>query len=84
MTSIYREALGADFERHHPKMQWRYAYVDRFGRGTGTWVRRFHFPRRTRTFDATMIYSKRRDTIVDYVGTHQHLAVDLHCWVDDE
>jgi hypothetical protein len=138
MTSIYREALGADFERLHPKMQWRfgfssigetsqvgtgvmdevwrgpwwtlpfllfgstrrvlfpsrgrhvpftilnYAYVDRFGRETVTWARRFHFPRRTRTFDATMIYSKRRDTIVDYVGTHQHLAVDLHCWVDGE
>jgi hypothetical protein len=31
-----------------------------------------------------MIYSKRRDTIVDYLGTHQHLAVDLRCSVDDE
>jgi hypothetical protein len=138
MTSIYREALGADFGRLHPKMQWRfgfssndetcqvgtgvmdeiwrgpwwtlpflllgstrrvlfpsrgrqipftvlnYAYVDRFGRETVTWARRFHFARRTRSFDATMIYSKRRDTIVDYLGTHQHLVVDLHCWVDDE
>lgn len=26
---------------------------------------------------------KSRDIIVDYLGTHQHLAVDLHCWVDD-
>ena len=138
MTSIYRKALGADFERLHPKMQWRfgfssidetcqlgtgvmddvwrgpwwtlpflllgstrrvlfpsrgrrvpftianYAYVDRFGRETVTWARRFDFQRRTRAFDATMIYSKRRDTIVDYLGTHQHLAVDLDCWVDDE
>lgn len=138
MTSIYRQALGADFERLHPKMQWRfgfssidescqigtgvmdevwrgpwwtlpflllgstrrvlfpsqgrrvpftianYAYVDRFGRETVTWARRFDFARRPRAFDATMIYSKRRDTIVDYLGTHQHLAVDLHCWVDDE
>ena len=138
MTSIYRTALGADFERLHPKLQgrfglcaidetcqigtgvmdevWRgpwwtlpflllgstrrvlfpsrgrrvpftianYAYVDRSGRETVTWARQFHFPRRTRAFDATMIYSKRRDTIVDYLGTHQHLAVDLHCSVDDE
>jgi hypothetical protein len=26
MTSIYREALGADFERLHPKMQWRFGF----------------------------------------------------------
>jgi len=61
-----------------------YAYIDRFGRETVTWARRFDFARRTRAFDATMIFSKRRDTIVDYLGTHQHLAVDLQCWVDDE
>jgi hypothetical protein len=138
MTSIYRKALGGDFERLHPKMQWRfgfssidetcqigtgvmdevwrgpwwtlpflllgstrrvlfpsrgtrvpftianYAYVDRFGRETVTWSRRFHLARRVRAFDATMIYSKRRDSIVDYLGTHQHLAVDLHCRVDDD
>jgi Domain of unknown function (DUF4166) len=138
MTSIYRHALGADFDRLHPRMQWRfgfasidescqigtgvmdevwrgpwwtlpflllgstrrvlfpsrgkrvpftianYAYVDRFGRETVTWARRFHLPRRSRAFDATMIFSKRRDTIVDYLGTHQHLAVDLECWVDDD
>ncbi len=138
MTSIYRQALGANFERLHPKMQWRfgfssidescqvgtgvmdevwrgpwwtlpflllgstrrvlfpsrgrgvpftianYAYLDRFGRETVTWSRRFAFPRRTRAFDATMIYSKHRDTIVDYLGTHQHLAVDLQCRVDDD
>jgi hypothetical protein len=138
MTSIYREALGADFDRLHPKMQWRfgfsstdevcqigtgimnevwrgpwwtlpflllgstrrvlfpsrgrrvpftianYAYLDRFGRETVTWSRRFAFPRRVRAFDATMIHCKSRDTIVDYLGTHQHLAVDLRCWVDDD
>lgn len=138
MSSIYRQALGADFDRLHPRVQWRfgfssidetcqigtgvmaevwrgpwwtlpflllgstrrvllpsrgesvpftianYAYVDRVGRETVTWSRRFHFRRRIRAFDATMIFSKRRDTIVDYLGTHQHLAVDLHCWVDDE
>lgn len=138
MSSIYRDALGAEFDRLHPKMQWRfgfssadgvcqigagvmdevwrgpwwtlpflllgstrrvlfpsrgravpftisnYAYVDRFGRETVTWARRFKFPRRYRAFDATMILSKRRDAIVDYLGTHQHLAVDIHCHVDDD
>ena len=138
MTSIYRQALGDDFDRLHPKMQWRfgfssvdetcqigtgvmdevwhgpwwtlpflllgstrrvlfpsrgrnvpftvrnYAYLDRFGRETVTWSRTFKFRRRFRVFDATMIRSKERDTIVDYLGTHQHLAVDIHCSVDDE
>lgn len=137
MISIYSTALGADFDRLHPKTQWRfgfssidkicqigtgvmdevwrgpwwtlpflllgstrrvlfpgrgryiaftianYAYIDRYGRETVTWSRRFTFPRRVRSFDATMIYSHQRSTIVDYLGTHQHLAVDLRCWVDD-
>lgn len=138
MTSIYQTALGDEFDRLHPKMQWRfgfssadetcqigtgvmdevwtgpwwtlpflllgstrrvlfpsrgrsvpftisnYAYRDRFGRETVTWSRRFRFGRRLRAFDATMIYSQKHNTIVDYLGTHQHLAVDLECWVDDD
>ena len=138
MTSIYRDVLGSDFDRLHPKMQWRfgfssadgtcqigrgvmdevwrgpwwtlpflllgstrrvlfpsrgrsvpftianYAYVDGFGRETVTWCRRFKFPRRYRAFDATMVHGKGRGTIVDYLGTHQHLAVDIHCSVDDD
>lgn len=138
MTSIYRQQLGDDFDRLHPKMQWRFgfssvdetcqigtgvmdevwhgpwwtlpflllgstrrvlfpsrgrnvpftvrnnAYVDRFGRETVTWSRTFEFRRRFRVFDATMIRSKQRDVIVDYLGTHQHLAVDIHCSVDDD
>jgi hypothetical protein len=55
-----------------------YPYLDRFGRETVTFVRTFDLPRRTRRFDATMIYSEDRGGIVDYLGTHQHLAVDLH------
>jgi hypothetical protein len=31
-----------------------------------------------------MIHCTSRDTIVDYLGTHQHLAVDLRCWFDDD
>lgn len=137
MTSIYRRALGAEFARLHPKMQWRfgfsaddeicqvgsgimdevwhkpvltvpflklgatrrllfpergvevpftianYAYRDSFGRETVTWSRRYRFHGSTSAFDATMIYSTMRRTIVDYLGTHQHLAVDIGCSVDD-
>ena len=54
-----------------------YAYQDELGRETMTWVRRFEFPNCTRCFDATMIRSERRQRIVDYLGTHQHLAVDI-------
>ncbi|TVX97688.1 DUF4166 domain-containing protein [Cohnella terricola] len=54
-----------------------YAYVDSFGRETVTWCRKFKFRNAVRSFDATMIYSDRRQGIVDYLGTKQHLAVDL-------
>ena len=54
-----------------------FAYVDKYGRETITWVRRYQFPNRERRFDATMIYSQERKRIVDYLGTHQHLAVDI-------
>lgn len=138
MTSIYQRALGEQFSRLHPKMQWRfgfsaddevrqigsgvmdevwrgrmftvpflkfgstrrllfaergtkvpftisnYAYRDSFGRETVTWSRRYQFPNATSAFDATMIYSTTRGTIIDYLGTHQHLAVDIDCRVDDE
>lgn len=53
-----------------------YAYVDSLGRETVTWVRTFH-AKRKRRFDAYMIWSDQRGCIVDYLGTHQHLAVDL-------
>jgi hypothetical protein len=61
-----------------------YAYVDGFGRETITWSRRFKMHRKYRAFDATMVRSQERGLIVDYLGTHQHLAVDIHCSVDDE
>lgn len=54
-----------------------FAYIDRFGRETVTWIRKFKFPRRIRHFDATMVYSGKRNIIVDYLGNKQHLAVDL-------
>ncbi|CAM4202114.1 DUF4166 domain-containing protein [Paenibacillus alkaliterrae] len=54
-----------------------FAYRDRYGRETVTWIRKYKFQRAVRQFDATMIYSKKRDQIVDYLGNMQHLAVDL-------
>ncbi len=136
MSSIYRRALGPDFDRLHPQMQrrldvnsrdgvccigrgvmdeiwhgpfyvvpflylgtWRrilfpdrasnvlftienYAYVDRFGRETVTWNRTFQL-KKVRRFDATFIFSERRGNLVDYLGTHQHLATDITVTVDD-
>lgn len=137
MSSIYKRALGSDFQKLHPEVQrrfgfssvdkiasigkgmmsniwygkpytlpflyvgtWRnimfpqqgtnipftienYAYVDSFGRETVTWIRTYQFPQRERRFDATMIYSEKRKRIVDYLGTHQHLAVDIDLSVTD-
>jgi hypothetical protein len=136
LSSIYRRALGPDFDRLHPQMQrrlginsrdgvacvgrgvmdeiwhgpfyvvpflylgsWRrilfperasdvpfmienYAYLDRFGRETVTWNRTFRL-KTVRRFDATFIYSERRGGLLDYLGTHQHLAADIAVEVDD-
>src|SRR5262245_61154801 len=57
-----------------------YAYRDSFGRETVTWVRTFKV-RQERRFDATMIFSEQRGRIV-YLGSHQHLAVDIDLTVD--
>ena len=59
-----------------------WAYRDSLDRETVTWLRTFHTDR-TRRFDAYMIYSEARGRIVDYLGTHQHLAVDLDLSVDE-
>ena len=53
-----------------------YAFVDNFGRETVSWIRRFEIGQ-ARRFDAYMIYSEQRERIVDYLGTHEHLAVDI-------
>ena len=135
MTSIYQQAMGADFDRLHPKIRerfglssedgiaaigtgvmgelwhgrfytlpflyvgtWRrimfpergrdipftianYAYRDSLGRETVTWIRTFQ-ARRSRRFDAYMILGAGQGKVVDYLGSHQHLAVDLELSVD--
>ncbi|NEC68011.1 DUF4166 domain-containing protein [Streptomyces sp. SID9727] len=138
MTSIFRQALGADFDRLHPRLRRRFSvgldsgesctgrgvmdrvwhggpwlrpflalggtrnillprtgrdipftienvpFTDTFGRETVTFVRTFAFPDGPRRFDATMVHSPERGCVVDYLGTHQHLATDLHLSVDRE
>ncbi|WP_432837879.1 DUF4166 domain-containing protein [Dactylosporangium sp. CA-092794] len=60
-----------------------YAYRDGHGRETVTFVRTFEMrPDLRRRFDATMVYSPRQYTIIDFLGTHQHLAVALTLGAD--
>jgi len=61
-----------------------YAYIDSFGRETVSWIRQFHFKNKIRHFDATMIYSPQRGKIIDYLGTKQHLAVDIDIKVNTD
>jgi hypothetical protein len=60
-----------------------YAFVDTYGRETVTWIRTFQSSR-TRRFDAYMIRGEKSGRIIDYLGTHQHLAVDIELTVDAE
>ena len=59
-----------------------YPYRDPFGRETVTFVREYVVDGRACRFDATMIWSEEHNGIVDYLGTHQHLAVDLDVRVE--
>jgi len=61
-----------------------YSYQDQFSRETITWIRKYQFPNKQRRFDATMILSEQRKCIIDYLGTHQHLAVDIHLSVSPQ
>jgi hypothetical protein len=61
-----------------------YPYRDPFGRETITFVRTYGAGPRPHRFDATMIYSEQAGRVIDYLGTHQHLAVDLDLAVGDD
>ena len=52
-----------------------FPYRDPYGRETLTFAREYRVRRRPSRFDATMVLADGR--VVDYLGTHQHLAVDL-------
>jgi hypothetical protein len=82
-VGTWRRIMFPETGRDIPFTIENYAYLDRFGRETVTWIRTFE-SRRRRRFDAYMIYSESRGRIVDYLGSHQHLAVDIELSVDDE
>ncbi|GAA4205730.1 DUF4166 domain-containing protein [Microbispora amethystogenes] len=79
----WRNILVPEKGRRVPFTIENYPYVDSHGRETVTFVRTFDLPRRRRRFDATMVYDHERRGIVDYLGSHQHLAVDLDMEVDE-
>ena len=81
-VGTWRRIMFPERGRNVPFTIENYAYVDGYGRETVTWVRTF-WTRQRRRFDATMIYSRQRGCIVDYLGSHQHLAVDIHLAVDE-
>ena len=82
-VGTWRRIMFPETGRNIPFTIENYAFVDQFGRETVSWIRTFE-SRRTRRFDAYMVYSEARGRIVDYLGSHEHLAVDIDLSVDDE
>ena len=72
----FRNILIPDHGNDVPFVIENYPYRDPFGRETVTFVREYTINGRNRRFDATMV-SGADGAVVDYLGTHQHLAVDL-------
>ena len=81
-VGTWRRIMFPEHGRNVPFTIRNYAYVDEFGRETVTWIRNFATPT-PRRFDAYMIFSEQRGKIIDYLGTHQHLAVDIDLSVDE-
>jgi hypothetical protein len=77
-----RNILVPDVGENVPFTIENYPYLDPFGRETVTFVREYRLRKKPSRFDATMILHDGR--VVDYLGTHQHLAVDLYLSVDDD
>jgi hypothetical protein len=82
-VGTWRRIMFPETGRNIPFTIENYAFVDQFGRETVSWIRTFQ-SRRTRRFDAYMIYGEERGRIVDYLGSHEHLAVDIDLSVDEE
>jgi hypothetical protein len=80
-VGAWRRIMFPERLRNVPFTIENYAYADTLGRETVTWIRTFSGNRRRR-FDAYMIFSEQRNRIVDYLGTHQHLAVDIDFSID--
>jgi hypothetical protein len=79
----WRRIMFPEVGRSIPFTIENYAFVDTFGRETVSWVRTFDSTRRRR-FDAYMVYSEKRGCIVDYLGSHEHLAVDIELRVTEQ
>ena len=79
----WRRIMFPDHGTDIPFRVENYAYVDGFGRETVTWIRTFKIRTGSRRFDAYMVFSPERRKIVDYLGTHEHLAVDIDLSVDE-
>ena len=82
-VGTWRRIMFPEYGRNVPFTIENYAYLDPLGRETVTWLRTFRTSR-VRRFDAYMIYSEQRGRIVDYLGSHQHLAVDIDLAVDEQ
>ncbi|MER1995899.1 MAG: DUF4166 domain-containing protein [Arthrobacter sp.] len=81
----FRNILFPERGRNVPFTIENYPYMDSFGRTTVTFTRTLELrPGRPRRFDASMVFSARRGTVVDYLGTHQHLATDLELNVRED
>lgn len=77
MLGSWRNIMFPEQGENVPFTMENWAYVDSFGRETLTWQRTFQLGR-GRRFDAYMVRDPNRNIIVEYLGTHQHLAVDIH------
>ena len=85
LLGTFRNIMFPESGRGIPFQIDNHAYIDSFGRETVTFVRTMHLGGgRRRRFDATMIFSPEQGRIIDYLGTHQHLAVDLDLAVTDD
>jgi hypothetical protein len=82
-VGTWRRIMFPETGRDIPFTIENYAFLDDFGRETVSWVRTFESTK-TRRFDAYMVYSEGWGRIVDYLGSHEHLAVDIDLWVDEE
>lgn len=79
-----RNILIPDMGTDVPFRVENFPYRDPLGRETVTFVREYSVRAKPSRFDATMIWSGERHRVVDYLGTHQHLAVDLDLEVLDD
>jgi hypothetical protein len=77
-----RNILIPDVGTNVPFTIENFPYRDPLGRETVTFVREYMVRNAPSRFDATMIFSN--GGVLDYLGTHQHLAVDLNLRVGDD